>query len=893
MQIKRQNNHWIRRERGSSQNRRIVGIVRYLIILGVYLGSCLACAYYGPVILRGLCRARTAVLGLISSPEHIRYHTRGLFADIERININIKHKNFQKLAYQRAQALEGRREFVDFEYIPASIDYRTTRIPVKIRLKGDRDIHYIDDQQWSFRIQTKQDNTMWGMKRFSIHRPLARNYIYEWLFHEMLKKEDVLALRYKYIDVNLNGKNLGIYAVEEHFEKRLLEYQQRREGPIIRFNEDLGENLAISAIEPFEQDKWTTPENRPLLQKAIDLLEAYRQGELKTSDVFDIKKLATFFAVTDLLGAHHGALWKSMRFYYNPLNGRLEPIGFDGHGNGSPENVTLCAELGINPQASLYESFGEWFRFIFNDADSFDAEFFREYVRALERISQKPYLDHFFEQIAPELEQNLVLIHKEFPLWEDQVSSFGPGYYGPGFFEFSREALYKRQQMIRDIFKDPRQRIHAYFMEIDDNSLAVQVGNTNTMPIEIVDIRYSDTMTLPLAEPVILLPREQSCDPSEVPAYHNIRFALPVDFSKSAVQPAEMKMSYRILGEYGLRQAEIYLWQTMQPNAHVDDIIRRKPNAREFGFLKCNEAERVISVLPGEWRVDQDLILPAGYTITAGKGVHLDLSGKAVILTYSPLEFIGEVHHPIRIFSSDSTGRGIVVMNAEKSSHLEHVIFDNLSNPSEAGWILTGAITFYESDVDISYCEFLQSRSEDSLNIVRSKFNIEHTRFSHNSADALDADFSQGSIRDTSFVDCGNDAIDVSGSDLTLTNIIINQVGDKGISAGEKSTVKARTTNIKNAEIAVASKDLSQIILDDIVLSDCEIGFTPYQKKPEYGPAHITVTNLSRQNIQIPYMVEESSCLQVDGEPVVPNYTNVKDILYGVEYGKSSRPLPL
>ena len=77
------------------------------------------------------------------------------------------------------------------------------------------------------------------MKEFSIQHPKTRNYVYEWLFHEALKREDLLSLRYEFIDVTLNGKDLGTYALEESFEKRLIEHNGYREGPIVRFNEDL------------------------------------------------------------------------------------------------------------------------------------------------------------------------------------------------------------------------------------------------------------------------------------------------------------------------------------------------------------------------------------------------------------------------------------------------------------------------------------------------------------------------------------------------------------------------------------------------------------------------------------------------------------------------------
>ena len=50
------------------------------------------------------------------------------------------------------------------------------------------------------------------------------------------------------------------------------------------------------------------------------------------------------------------------------------------------------------------------------------------------------------------------------------------------------------------------------------------------------------------------------------------------------------------------------------------------------------------------------------------------------------------------------------------------------------------------SDVKISHSVFRNNTSEDALNIIRSDFSIEFTLFSNTVGDALDSDFSLGSI---------------------------------------------------------------------------------------------------------------------------------------------------
>jgi len=47
---------------------------------------------------------------------------------------------------------------------------------------------------------------------------------------------------------------------------------------------------------------------------ASSLLENFRSGKLSTSKVFDVEKLATFIAVTDLFSANHANSWNNKRF---------------------------------------------------------------------------------------------------------------------------------------------------------------------------------------------------------------------------------------------------------------------------------------------------------------------------------------------------------------------------------------------------------------------------------------------------------------------------------------------------------------------------------------------------------------------------------------------------
>jgi hypothetical protein len=222
-------------------------------------------------------------------------------------------------------------------------------------------------------------------------------------------------------------------------------------------------------------------------------------------------------------------------------------------------------------------------------------------------------------------------------------------------------------------------------------------------------------------------------------------------------------------------------------------------------------------------------------------------------------------------------------MNAPEPSVLQYVTFQSLSNPSQNGWELTGAVTFYESPVSISNSLFIGSRAEDALNIVRSEFSIEDTVFTDSFSDAFDSDFSSGTVANSRFLSAGNDAIDSSGSVIEVSGVTIDGAGDKGLSVGERSHVTARDLEIMNAWIGIASKDLSQVVVRNLNISDSEYGLALYQKKSEFGPGSLAVNNLEMTDVTVPHLVEVQSSLVVDDGEIAADQENVYQQIYGAE----------
>ncbi|MGD2159261.1 MAG: hypothetical protein PVG32_20460, partial [Anaerolineales bacterium] len=802
---------------------------------------------------------------------------------VERITIDIQHEDYMRLAYQREIALSrGILMSGSSDFVPATITYNGETINVRIRLKGDSTDH-LEGDKWSYRIDVRGDDTLFGMEQFSIQHPKTRHYIYEWIFHKALEREGLISLRYDFIDVTLNGKDFGVYALEEHFDKRLIEYNRFIGGPIVRFNEDPSweeefnnpsrDYVIYNSFLPTDIDTYQTggalvdPQRYAQHINAIHMLEAFRRGELSTSEVFDVQKLSRLFAVADLMGAQHSINWANMRFYYNPITSKLEPIGFDGDSGKQIRGLSVGLSPLVDP--------------IYLERLFSDFTFYEEYISTLERIADPAYLDAFFAEVNDEFQQNLNVIYSEFPDTEWPLI-------------FYKDIYYTNQHFIRSVL-NPTKAINAYFRRASENYIELELGNIQTIPVEVLSVSYQDLPPFEPLEKIILPERPISyIEPlvdcrlrsTETVDYQIVKFKLPEGFIASETTVSELKINYKLTGTEQIREEIVFPWSYLDYDIIENNLPLQEPNADTFEFLDMDESAGLILVSPGIWSLDRNLIIPAGYRVIAREGTQISLSNSATILSYSPLEFIGSENDPITIHSVDSSGQGVVVLNADQTSILKHVVFHNLSSPAQSGWELTGAVTFYQSPVAVSHSHFLESRSEDALNIVRTEFSIEDSFFSETFSDAFDADFTKGKISDSNFKKSGNDAIDASGSIIEIQNVSIDDAGDKGMSVGERSRVSASDTKIQNTYIAVASKDLSRLTLKKIIILDSVYGITAYEKKSEFGPASIQVDGLEMIAVDIPYLIETQSRVVVDNQVLEAVQENVYQTLYEAEIGQ-------
>ena len=789
-----------------------------------------------------------------------------------RLIIEIGESDFAKIKKKRKEALDlGLLLTKDEDWVEAKIRYGLKEFKAEVRLKGDWTDHLEHKNKWSYKV--KLDNgTIFGTNKFSVQTVAARNYMGEWMFHELLKKENIVALRYDFLPVTVlvNGKdpqhslytNLGVMAFEEGFTKYLLENNGRKESVILKIDESIGwedfkkggrsyanTSLPISAFEMNKILKDSSKYNQFL--RARNLLHSYIVSKnVGASSIFDFDKFAYWDAVATYTAGTHGHALHNQRFYYNPTTSLLEPIGFDALGYSQ-----------VKKPFQVQYSFPE------------DASYRNLVQQKLFNLMQTSYTD--IERIF--LQENYLeasdVLASEYPIKTMELQNL----------------MRERHQQIADLY-DLNHPMDIYLEKIDKAHIILNFRSVVKFDIEILGLSYKKKNLSQLSSPFLIKAGAFQKDTLNI-----LEGAFNTFFDKSSKKTDKSKflditVEYRYLGTKEIKSKKVIPYPYYDENYIEKDIMRKEIDLSQFPFLKIDEANRTIVFNKRDvpWVLSEPLLIDKGYKVIFSAGFELDINEGGFIISKSPVFFNGEKESPIKIFSSSREGGGIVVLQNNEKSMIRNTSFDGLKNPYYEKWSVTGAITFYESPVDLDNVSFKNNYCEDALNIVRSSFRMDSTYFYNTKSDAFDGDFVTGSINNCFFEKIGNDGIDVSGSKIVLTNVEVKEAGDKAISIGENSSAEIENTRIAESEIGVNTKDLSTTDINGLEIENTRLAFTAFQKKEEYGAGNIVANGVTTRKVTELYLIEENSSMTLNGKEITRKIKGVKDKMYGNDYGRKS-----
>ena len=323
----------------------------------------------------------------------------------------------------------------------------------------------------------------------------------------------------------------------------------------------------------------------------------------------------------------------------------------------------------------------------------------------------------------------------------------------------------------------------------------------------------------------------------------------------------------------------------------VQKIAKFEPFKKYLNYFTLADSNKLF-LKNGSSVIKEKIIIPENFLVQLSEGQSINFIETGSIFSYSPFEINGTKEKPVRIYSSDSSGQGLHLIQGNGTSKINYLEFVNQSSYLDSNKnnrrILPSAFTVYGGKVSINHCIFKNLTSEDAVNLFRCKYEFLDSKIENTFSDALDADFSTGIINKSYFISCGNDGVDISGGFLSLTNSYFNNILDKAISAGEESILNASNCIIENSDMGLISKDLSLAKSKNNIFSNCEIAYCAFQKKGEFGPGNITVKKDSLINCSIAHLIETKSKLVINEESIPVFQENVIDYLYGKKYGKAT-----
>lgn len=423
----------------------------------------------------------------------VRNYPKSWGATAPHVSLEVSEKNMARIVAvvdsARARGVilaEGN------DYVKGKLTDVDGTFKVKLRIKGKMTDHVSGDK-WSFRVIARDTGDFLGMRRFSLQHPGTRGYLNDWLYHRMMKGEGLVAMRYGFCTLDLNGDELGVYAYEEHFGQELLDNNQRPRGPLLRFDPEefwqkrlawmRKENVApgLGSYQTAKLDAYDTKDiladsvRRMHFDSAVARIDRFRSGAAPASAVFDADRIARHLANNDLLGGHRSLDWSDVKFYYNPATGLVEPVSYESF-SGFP-TTELVGEHRVTGAFNVKDDLHtQWLK---------DTLLFALYIHHLERFARKEYLDSTFAALAPAMDSASAILYAEFP-WK----------------ELDKSVYYRNQEVMRQVL-ERNSELEAGW-RLTDAGGELSLKNPGSLPLTMDVVAVADGVVLPLRSGILV-----------------------------------------------------------------------------------------------------------------------------------------------------------------------------------------------------------------------------------------------------------------------------------------------------------------------------------------------------------------------------------------------------
>ncbi len=769
------------------------------------------------------------------------------------LKINISFKNFNLIKKDRQIALENG-ILTNPQEVPAVIVYRNKKYRSDVRLKGDLGNHWAVNKQWSLKVELKDGKSINGMKEFSITKLIERRFPDNLVISNEFIRHGLISPKFKIYKTNVNGQNWGLMIAEEQFSNVFLENRKLKDGLIFKLTNEANfkipkyltkkniekRNFFLDKQDKFEVDIFNKKkihknkhlqDQESLIRSIKEILNSNEDANIKTSLVkkyFNVAKLAQLLANVVVFDSFHSISLMNIRFYLNPYNLIIEPIPTDNYYNLASRNT-------IDYTKKL-ESTNIIFRLLYDDEN-----FREEYNNSLIKIkSNLKKIKNETNQLCKNFEDycKKIIDYKNLEFHLSNLIGIGDNIFPkfqsvknqPYNIDFSKISTTKKELAALKIYNNYiYARLFRDYLKVYNNTL-------DEIDLKNLDLYFNNNSKK------CEIYSKKNCDVK--------KYLLNVNLDNNSKNSFK-KIQLELDNKENLVWAEISGKIKKKNFNYISRVENHEFDEDKLSKIEINNNEHLKNLknktffLSGKLSINNPIVVPKNYSLSIASGSELIFNKNSYIYLDGGKLTIDGKDQSITLAPRSEYWRGIYVNNSAELSRINNAKIIATKNFVHEGISLTGGLNFYNSNIEISNSTILNAKCEDAINIINSKFKLNNLQIKNSLSDGLDSDFSDGSIYNSFFENIGGDAIDTSGSKISIIDTHIIGAQDKGLSAGENSEIYVENFKIDSSKFGLVSKDLSRVSGKNIKISNStEFDVMAFEKKMHFGPGFIDISEI-------------------------------------------------
>lgn len=776
---------------------------------------------------------------------------------------------------------------------------------VDVSYRGDGWGHFLYKKK-SWRVRFPKDDYFEHMREVNFIIPYRRGWLAEALNHYRARKLSVAAPRSFFARLRVNGEDMGVYFVSEHFTKDLLEAN--------RLSPDANLYTDDAFARPIYSDVlyWKKNASNPRREEEdigdlsyfLDLLNNASDEEFWRfiPDILDMNNFYAWQVLSLLSGSPRQDITHNAALYMNPADGKFRFILTDlrSVAPSSSSGSALLYEgnridnINYNPVVErvlknpefLHERNKKLWEYVKDDANLRDDLAF--YDALAEKLLPEFFADTKKRIANKELERAIAQTRNAFQRNYEEARAMLAGgeahaliasqdEKGAGelLYSFAIDLVLQHIALV-DIdgiaIEGAPKSVRSFLVRYDANGNNILDGEDPIVGRGICEegsVCKAAIQKLRLQGGIVEVepPREEVLARESSDFYH-----------RTSLRPVSHRFFIVMEGGGAFQRAEEIRATVDLRNAVTEKMFSVAARAGENAFASttvqkgtywildesATAQERVLG--PGFVHVSENIVIPKGSALTIAPGTTLFMEPGVSILSYGPVHALGTQQLPIRIRAAREGGNpwGVfAIVGVQQESRFAYVEFEGGSEAELGNAFFSAMLAAHYSPVVVRHGVFRGAQGDDALNVKYAKAEVADTLFEDNMFDAIDFDFVDGAVKNSKFFANGNDGIDLSGSRVIVAGNTIRESGDKGISVGEASDVRIEENVIARGKIGIAVKDSSFASIVQNEISENEIGIALYRKKQIFGGGRAEVQETDLNNNSVSTSVDELSILNV------------------------------